>query len=155
MQIKVDTVLKDDCLERLKKVEKYSNVKFPNSYTEFIRNYNVGVPETNEFVVNNHSYAIERFLGFVNDYKYSSLGDYDVAVVMSQIDTRLTNNPDLVGDEVIPIAVMFAGDYVCLDYRNDPAFPEVCIWYHEESEEFEPITLKITSSFEQFIEMLK
>lgn len=155
MQIKTDTILKGDISERIKKVEEYSNIKFPSSYIEFIKNYNAGVPVTNEFEFDNHLYAVERFLGFVKDYKTSVLSDYDVAVVLSQIDTRLTDNPDLVGDEVIPIAMLFAGDYVCLDFRNNRITPEICIWYHEESEEFFPVTRKIAESFEEFVETLK
>lgn len=155
MQIKTDTILKGDISERIKKVEEYSNIKFPSSYIGFIQNYNAGVPVTNEFEFDNHLYAVERFLGFVNDYKTSVLGEYDVAVVLSQIDTRLTDNPDLVDDEVIPIAMLFAGDYVCLDFRNNRTTPEVCIWYHEESEEFFPVTSKIAESFEEFVETLK
>lgn len=155
MQIKADTILRDDISERLKKVEEYSKVKFPLSYQKFVQEYNVGVPITNEFEFNNHSYTVERFLGLVNDYKSSSFGDYDIAVVLSQIDTYLTNNPDLIGDEVIPIAILFAGDYVCLDYRNKRDEPEICIWYHEDSEEFNPITNKIADNFDEFVEMLK
>lgn len=155
MEMKIDTILKDDILERIKKVEEYSGIKFPSTYIEFIQNYNAGVPLTNEFEFNNHLYAVERFLGFVNDYKTSVFGDYDVAVILSQIDTRLTDNPDLVGDEVIPIAMLFAGDYVCLDFRNNCVEPEICIWYHEESEEFSPITSKIADSFKEFVENLR
>lgn len=155
MQIKADTILRTDISERLKKVEEYSKVKFPSSYEKFVQKYNVGVPITNEFEFNNHLYVVERFLGLVNDYKTSSLGDYDIAVVLSQIDTRLTDNPNLIGDEVIPIAMLFAGDYVCLDFRNNVDIPEVCVWYHEDSEEFSPVTNKIADNFDQFVEMLK
>lgn len=142
-------------IREIKKVEEYSNIRFPEPYVEFIQDYNVGISITNEFEFENHIYVIERFLGLVNDYKNSPLGDYDIAVVLSQIDTRLTDNPDLVGDEVIPVAMLFAGDYICLDYRNNHIIPEVCIWYHEESEEFEPFTRKIADNFGQFMDMLK
>lgn len=36
----------------------------------------------------------------MNNYKTSSIGIYDIAVVLSQIDTLLTDNPDLEGDEL-------------------------------------------------------
>lgn len=81
-------------------------MKFPSSYQKFIPKYNVGVPITNEFEFDNHSYVVERFLGLVNDYKTSSLGDY-----------------------------------VCLDFRNNVDIPEVCDWYHEDSEEFNPVII--------------
>lgn len=155
MKIKADTILKADIKERIRNIEDYSDIRFPKAYLNFIQKYNVGVPETCSFEINNHSYAVERFLGFINDYKDSPLGDYDIAVVLSQIDTRLTDNPDKTGDELIPIAMMFAGDYVCLDFRHNANIPEVCIWFHEESNEFKPVTNKVANTFEEFIEMLK
>lgn len=154
MQIKEDSILRESVIERLLRVENFSKVKFPDSYKKFIQEYNIGIPVTNSFSLNKHSYSIERFLGFVNDYKTSALGDYDIAVVLSQIDTRLTSNPDLVGDEMIPIACLFTGDYVCLDYRENKDEPCISLWDHEESDEFEPVTYKISDDFSSFIDML-
>lgn len=154
MQIDMKTILNEEITERIHKVEQYSKIVFPDSYIHFIKEYNIGVPITNEFVVNNHPYVIERFLGFINEYKTSSLGDYDIAVVLSQIDTRLTDNPDLIGDELIPIASLFAGDYVCLDFRDNNKNPSICIWDHEESDEFSPVTYKVANTFSEFLEML-
>ncbi len=102
----------------------------------------------------NSNYVIERFLGFINNYKTSSIGIYDIAVVLSQIDTRLTDNPDLEGDELIPIASLFAGNYLCLDFTKDGENTSICIWDHEESDEFQPVTYKVADSFSEFIEML-
>lgn len=62
------------------------------------------------------SYAIDRFLGFISDYETSLLGDYDIGVVLTQVDTFLTDNPDLVGDEMIPIVELFAGDLACFAF---------------------------------------
>lgn len=154
MQINSDSVVNEEITERIHKVEEYSKIKFPDCYIEFIKKYNVGVPVTNEFVVGNRSYAIDRFLGFINEYKTSPFGDYDIAVVLSQIDTRLTDNPDLIGDELIPIASLFAGDYICLDFKDNNKNPSICIWSHEESEEFAPVTYKVANTFSDFIEML-
>lgn len=155
MKIDTNSILAEDVLERIQKVEEYSKIGFPDSYIEFIRKYNIGIPTTNQFLCNKHWYAIERFLGFVNEYKTSPLGNYDIAVVLSQIDTRLTDNPDLVGDELIPIASLFAGDYVCLDFRENKDNPSICVWDHEESDEFEPVTYKVSDSFTEFMAMLK
>lgn len=154
MNIKTNSIINDDILQRIRKVEEYSKIKFPDSYIAFVKKYNVGVPMNNEFSCNKHFYAIDRFLGFINEYKTSSLGNYDIAVVLSQIDTRLTDNPDLIGDELIPIANLFAGDYVCLDYRISKEKPSICVWSHEESEDFAPVTYQVADSFSEFIEML-
>ena len=155
MNIKTNSVINDDISKRIRKVEEYSKIKFPDSYIDFIKKYNIGVPINNEFLCNKHFYAIDRFLGFVNEYKTSSYGNYDIAVVLSQIDTRLTDNPDLIGDELIPIASLFAGDYVCLDYRKNKEKPSICVWSHEESEDFAPVTHHIADTFSEFIEMLR
>ena len=45
-------------------------------------------------------------------------GWYDIEVVLSDIDTRLTDDEDLTGINVIPFAVLFAGDFLCLDFRE-------------------------------------
>lgn len=155
MNIESNSIISEDISERIRKVEEYSKINFPDSYIDFIKKYNVGVPLTNEFLCNKHFYAIDRFLGFVNEYKTSPLGNYDIAVVLSQIDTRLTDNPDLIGDELIPIASLFAGDYVCLDFKDNKENPSICIWSHEESGEFEPVTYKVADTFSEFLEMLK
>lgn len=113
------------------------------------------MPANNEFFCNNNTYVVERFLGFINDVKSSPLENYDIAVVLSQIDTRLTDNPELVGDELIPIASLYAGNYVCLDYRQDKENPSICVWNHEESDEFSPMTYHVANSFLDFIELLR
>lgn len=155
MQVDMSSVLNEKIMERLQKVENYCGIKFPESYVDFVKKYNVGIPITNEFVANNHAYAIGRFLGFVGEYQTSPLGNYDIAVVLTEIDTRLSDNPDLTGDEMIPIAELFAGDYVCLDYRENADEPSICVWDHEESDELAPVTYKAANSFSEFIEMLR
>lgn len=90
----------------------------------------------------------------MENYKDSQLGWYDISVVISQIEERLTDNLDLIGVEVLPIAELFAGDYVCLDYRTNKNAPSVCVWSHEKSGEFEPVTYKVADTFAEFIEML-
>lgn len=154
MQIKLDSILSGDISERIQSFEKYSRVKLPDSYIDFIKKYNVGEPITDNFSDSNNSYVIDRFLGFVNEYETSPLGDYDISVVLSQIDCYLTDNPDLIGDELIPIAALFAGNFVCLDFTEDKENPSVCVWDHEESDEFKPVTYKIADSFSEFLDML-
>ena len=78
MQIDKNSILNEDISERIQKVEEYSEIKFPNCYISFIKENNVGIPITNRFTSNNHSYVVDRFLGFVNEYKTSSLGAYDI-----------------------------------------------------------------------------
>ena len=155
MNMQPGSIIAGDISQEIRKLEEYCGIKFPDSYIDFIQKYNVGIPINNEFLCNNHFYAIDRFLGFLNDYATSPLGEYDIAVVLTQVDTYLTDNPDLVGDEMIPIVELFAGDLVCLDYRQNKEEPSVCVWDHEESDEFAPVTYHVADTFPEFIAMLR
>jgi len=57
--------------------------------------------------------------------------------------------------ELIPIAELTGYDYVCLDFRENPDAPCVCVWDSLDSGEFEPVTYKVADSFEDFIAMLE
>ena len=81
-------------------------------------------------------------------------GCYDIGVVETQLDDRLGDDEDETGTFIIPVAVLFAGDFVCLDFRKDKENPEVCIWYHEMSEYLAPYTKRIAGSFTEFLSML-
>ena len=155
MKIDKKTIVHEDISKKIEWYEKCSRQKFPKSYIKFIKKYNMGVPITNCFDVGNTERMIVRFLGLLNDASNSPLGNYHIPVVESQIGERLTSNPDLIGCETIPIAELFAGDYVCLDYRDNKDNPEVCVWYHEESGDFEPVTRKVSNTFDEFLKMLR
>jgi hypothetical protein len=66
----------------------------------------------------------------------------------------VTSDEDSTGAEMLPIAALFAGDYICLDYRTEKDNPAVCIWSHEESEDFAPVTYPIAKDFDTFLKML-
>ena len=80
---------------------------------------------------------------------------YDIGVIITQLDARLLEEEDeeQTGYKVIPIAVLFAGNFLCLDYRTGDT-PSIAIWFHEESDEYSPSLVKIADSFSEFIEML-
>lgn len=54
MQIQMDSVLNEDVSVRMRKVEEFSRIKFPASYSRFIAEYNVGIPITNQFKCGEH-----------------------------------------------------------------------------------------------------
>lgn len=141
--------------ELISEKEKKWRLVLPVDYKEFIMNYNGGIPNEKSFECNNRNYAITRFLCILKNVQEAQHGWYDISVVESQIGERLTDNEDLIGVEVLPIAELFAGDYVCLDYRENKEMPSVCIWSHEESGEFEPVTYKVADTFTDFVAMLK
>ena len=127
----------------------------PADYKKFIVNYNGGIPNEKSFECNRHRYAVTRFLCVLKDVKNMKNGWYDIGVVESKIGERLTDNEDLIGIEVLPIVELFAGDYICLDYRKNKENPSVCVWSHEESEDFAPVTYKVADTFSEFIEGLE
>lgn len=81
-------------------------------------------------------------------------GQYDMSVVITQLDSRLGDDPDEVGCKIIPFAYLFSGDFLCFDYRNDPANPVVVLWDHNESEEFSPRTEFVAASFSELENVL-
>lgn len=141
--------------ELLAEKEQKWRVVLPKDYRNFIMNYNGGIPNEKSFECNKHNYAITRFLCVLKNIQENKNGWYDISVIESQIGERLTSNEELIGVEVLPIAELFGGDYVCLDYRESKAEPCICVWNHEESEEFAPITYRIADTFEKFIKILK
>ncbi|WP_080874115.1 SMI1/KNR4 family protein [Oceanobacillus timonensis] len=101
--------LPDDAL--LSKKEGKWKINLPETYKEFIKKYNGGIPIKDCFKCNNRMYVIDRFLGILKitgdiDNEY-----YDIGVVKTQLDDRIVFDENLVGTELLPIAVLFAGDH--------------------------------------------
>ena len=113
-------------------------VKLPDDYKELIMRKNGFRPSKNLFSLTNRSFLIERFLCILENTKDNSVGMYDIDVVISQLDERLFVHEDILGFELIPIAALYGGDFLCLNYVENTANPSICIWYHEESYELEP-----------------
>lgn len=134
--------------------ESYWKVKLPVEYREFILKYNGGIPITNVFSCNTHEYVIERFLCILEDSEHNELGMYDIDVVLAQIEDRLTDNEDLIGVDLLPIASLFGGDFLCLNFKNDKNDPTVGVWKHDESYELEPMFFEGFASFKEFSESL-
>ncbi|WP_026073628.1 SMI1/KNR4 family protein [Acetivibrio cellulolyticus] len=122
---------------------------------DFLKKSNGAIPETNIFLHDGKEYLIERFLCLLEEPQSDDInGWYDIEVVLSQIDTRLTDNEDLVGANVIPFAALFTGDFVCLDFSNGNN-SSVIVWFHEESDDFNPVTVKVANNLNDFFGMLK
>lgn len=71
----------------------------------------------------------------------------------SSQEQRIAVDPDELGSKLIPIAYLFAGDFVCLDFRTDSS-PSVVAWLHEESGDYAPATITVAQSFGEFCEKL-
>lgn len=142
-------------LELLAKKESKWRLKLPEDYSSFILKYNGVVPAESSFKCNDHEYMITRFLCILENVRESEFGWLDISVVESQIGERLTDNEDLIGIEVLPIAELYSGDYLCLDFRTDKFSPTVCIWSHEESEDFSPVTYGVAANFTELQKLLR
>ena len=129
--------------ELFKRKEKFWRVKLPNDFIN------------GAFICNNREYVIERFLCLLKTPRDNTFGMYDIDVTLTQLEERLTDNEDLIGVDILPIAVLFAGDFICLDFREDIENPNVVVWNHEESAELEPITYFVANTFSEFISKLE
>ena len=145
--------LPDD--EYIAKSEKDLRVVFPLDFKDFLKRFGGGEPVVRTFVADGHEWAIDRFLCLLRNYADNPLGWYDIAVTWSQTFDRMTEDPDTLGADMIPIVVLFAGDFVCLDYRASREDPSVVVWLHEESEEWAPATRPVAATFTEFLELIK
>jgi SMI1-KNR4 cell-wall len=141
---------------RLQRIQSGLQVRFPSDFLEFMESDNGGIPLNRALETSNNLKVIERFLPLLDDPKIYLEDDlYDIAHVWSLIDVRLGEDPDEIGSQLVPIAAFAFGDMVCLDFRKNPEAPEICVWYHDQSEEYRPVTEKIANSFTEFLGKLK
>ena len=135
--------------------EKYFRIKFPNSYIDFVKQYNGGIPIEHLLSINGNDYFAERFLCILGDKESYDAGWFDIGVVTSgEIGERLAIDENEIGLQIIPILQLVGKDYICLDFRNNKLEPEVCIWYNSKSEYCKPFTNKISNNFEEFLSIL-
>ena len=129
-------------------------VKLPDDYKEFIKNENGLIPSKRYFHFGNNEKVIDRFLAILAISGEKTEEDYDIGVVSTQLEGRIVFDEDNVGMQLIPIAALFGGDFVCLNYVKETENPSICIWYHEESYELEPAIEFLANNFTEFLAML-
>ena len=145
-------------LEGIEENERALHIKFPKDFIEFLNENNGGVPLLPCFDTSNNTKVIERFLPILERERYQSdekFGQYEIGVVWSQIDTRLGSDEEEYGSQVVPIAALFAGDMLCLDFRNNETVPEIVVWDHEQSKYLKPVLEKVANSFAEFLTKLQ
>ncbi|MGU3471232.1 SMI1/KNR4 family protein [Paenibacillus sp. D51F] len=84
----------------------------------------------------------------------NEFGIFDIDATKSQLDERLIDDEDLVGVALLPIAILYAGDFLCLDFRESRNSPKVCVWDLADSGEFDPVSYHVADSFGEFVTML-
>lgn len=145
--------LPTDALLREKEV--VWKVKLPDDYKEFIKKENGVIPSKRYFHFRHNEKVIDRFLAILAVSGEKAEEAYDIGVVSTQLQGRIVFDEDSVGMQLIPIAALFGGDFLCLNYVEDPEHPSICIWYHEESYELEPAIEFVANNFTEFLAMLQ
>ena len=130
-------------------------VKLPDDYKEFIKKENGVIPSKRYFHFEHNEKVIDRFLAILAISGEKTEEDYDIGVVSTQLEGRIVFDEDNVGMQLIPIAALFGGDFVCLNYVEDSENPSISIWYHEESYELEPAIEFLANNFTEFLAMLQ
>ena len=138
----------------LQKREVVWRVKLPDDYKEFIKNENGLIPSKRYFHFRHNEKVIDRFLAILAISGEKSEEAYDIGVVNTQLEGRIVFDEDSVGMQLIPIAALFGGDFLCLNYAEEVEHPSICIWYHEESYELEPAIEFVANNFTEFLAML-
>lgn len=129
-------------------------VKLPDDYKEFIKSENGLIPSKRYFHFGNNEKVIDCFLAILAISGEKPEEVYDIGVVSTQLEGRIVFDEDYVGMQLIPIAALFGGDFVCLNYIDNSDNPNICIWYHEESYELEPAVEFVANNFTEFLAML-
>lgn len=125
-----------------------TSVHFPDSYIRHLKRSHGGIPERRCFQTpGGTSHVVERFLNFLGKDVKNDLTQYSVPCTWSAIEDRL-------GPSLMPIVELFAGDKLCLDFRQAPE-PEIVIWYHELSSRDQPATEFVAQDFNAFLVMLQ
>jgi len=122
-------------------------IHFENTYINHLRMAHGGVPGKRYFrTVLGTPHVVERFLNFVDSGCENAIRQYSVPCVWSDIEDRL-------GPMLMPFAELFAGDYLCFDYRLDGR-PQIVVWSHELSNDDLPHTELVADNFDAFLQKL-
>ena len=139
----------------LHEIEVAWKVRLPDDYKEFIKNENGLMPSKRYFHFGDNEKVIDRFLAILAISGEKPEEVYDIGVVSTQLEGRIVFDEDYVGMQLIPIAALLGGDFVCINYVKDSENPSICIWYHEESYELEPAIELVANNFAEFLDMLQ
>ena len=132
--------------------ERRWRVKLPTDYRDFLKENNGGIPQKNCFWHDDKHYEVYRFLCVLLKVEKS---EFEINVVRTKLDNRLVYDENLVGAEIMPIAELKSGDYVCLDFHESRYTPTVCLWNNRSSVNHAPVTYPLAKTFTEFLEMLR
>jgi SMI1-KNR4 cell-wall len=142
--------------EMIDKFNDFYRVFLPQDFISFMNEKNGLVSkDILTFKTSDNEKVIERFLPLLdNPRNYHSDGYYAIGVVIAQVSDRLIDDGDMLGINIIPIAALFAGDLLCLDFRNNNTSPSVVVWYNDLSDELDPCFEYLAPTFSNFLSLL-
>ncbi|MED4050705.1 SMI1/KNR4 family protein [Priestia megaterium] len=138
-------------------MESSFRIQLPNAYKEFLKHYNgCTVTDSTSLTIINKRCEIERFLGIIKNFSEHPYGVYDIGCCETSLGEQGRNfyDEDFIGSELIPIAKLAWGDYLCLNFHYDKNNPSVDFLDYEESYECDPATSKVAENFQEFLSML-
>ncbi len=138
-------------------IEASFRIQLPDVYKEFLKHYNgCTVIDSMPLTMINKRCQIERFLGIIKNFSEHPYGVYDIGCCETSLGEQGRNfyDEDLIESELIPIAKLAWGDYLCLNFHYDRNNPSVNFLDYEESYECDPATSKIAETFQEFLSML-
>ena len=136
------------------KTEESLGVSFPEDVKAFLKEFNGANLRYATFFAAGHEWCIDRFLNLLPHGSDTTLAVYGIETTWSQLDERMAEDPEGIGAELVPLVVLFAGDFVCLDYRKTKENPPVVVWLHEESRLLKPSTRPVAETFTEFMGMI-
>jgi len=149
--MKIQSSINAPSNQTIQNFETFYRVLLPQSFITFISAYNGAIPEKLIISANGQERLVEKFLCLLENPSDEPVeGQYDIGVVITQIEDRLTDDEDLIGANIIPFAAIFGGDFLCMDFRNNPENPNIILWDHNESDELDPVTYDVSVSFSDF-----
>lgn len=156
MRVKPETVLPPPSADCLAYLERAYRVRFPPSFRWLLTFANGATPIDNVFDADGRERLVERFLCVLDSPRdHEDAGVYDIAVVETQVSDRMYDDEDLEGASMLPFAVLFGGDLVCLDYRRTRTDPPVVVWDHEQSDEGKPVVVRVADDVAAFVDLLR
>ncbi|MFE3892556.1 SMI1/KNR4 family protein [Priestia sp. YIM B13446] len=134
-------------------IEGSFRVQLPNEYKEFLKHYNgCKVVDSTLLTTINKRCQIERFLGIIENFSEHPYGVYDIGCCETSLGEQGRNfyDEDLIGSELIPIAKLAWGDYLCLNFHYDKNNPSVDFLDYEESFDVIQLHQRLLRPFKSF-----
>lgn len=159
MRFKPGTILPPANPSSLDKFEDYylGGLKLPAAFRAFMATHNGAAPVNDDNSIYSEAFGddivIERFLPQIDDYRAHPDSWAEFEVILTQISERTAYGADAEHEHLIPFALLFAGDYLVLDYYTNQTEPAVAVWDHERSLPDAPHAPVIAENFEAFLHL--